>query len=98
MICQRQHNTKMKKHIMLGTGIALCIAGTLVLALVGVTEGTRIIVTPCFTFGLMLIAFGTQRAQNRHKAKQQAGTAPNQEQKVEKSSGKPPGKKTISLR
>jgi len=48
---------------MLGAGIVLCVAGALVLALAGITEETRIIVTPCFTFGLMFIAFGTQRTQ-----------------------------------
>lgn len=50
---------------MLGVGIALCAIGALILARVGLTEQTRFIVTPFFTFGIMFIAFGTQRTQEK---------------------------------
>ena len=52
----------MKKRVVLSIGITLAIVGAIILAVDGVTEFTRVLITPCFTFSLMFIVLGTEKS------------------------------------
>jgi len=48
----------MKNRALFFAGLSLFIVGAIILAIMGITEVTRGLVTPCFAFGMMFVIYG----------------------------------------